>query len=288
MPIFDTHCHYNLEPLLNDWQEHWQLAQKNEITHTTIVGTDIQTSRQAIALAKNSENLFAAVGYHPGTFGEHATDFVEGQTVHTERMYAELELIEEELIEMITTENPVAIGEIGLDYYRLRSKGLKREVIVDLQKKAFRLQLEIAAAHNLPVILHVRDQEERTENNAYFDVLEILREHTPSKFVLHCASGPLSYITEAIELGAYVGFDGNITYPSADHLREIFKLTPKDRILLETDAPYLAPELHRGRICEPWMITETAKHLEEELGADLAQIYENSFSFFDIERNDIE
>ncbi|MCB9800919.1 MAG: TatD family hydrolase [Pseudomonadales bacterium] len=285
MPIFDTHCHYNLDPILGEWQTQWHLAQKNDITHTTIVGTDIQTSKQALSIAKNSKNLFASIGYHPGTFEEHAPDFVEGQTVYSERINTELKLIKNELLEMVSTGQPIAIGEIGLDYYRLRSKGLKREVLSDLQKKAFKLQLEIAAAHNLPVILHVRDQAERTHSNAYLEVLEIIKQTTPKKFVLHCVSGPLSYITAALELGAYIGFDGNITYPQAKHIREIFSITPTDKILLETDAPYLAPELHRGKICEPWMITETAKYLEGELKTDLAQIYHNSFSFFDINNN---
>lgn len=287
MLIFDTHCHYNLEPLHEAWQDHWKLAQRNSVTHSVVVGTEYTSSQVALQIAAQEPNLFASIGYHPGYFTEHADDYLTGQTVHDTTIEATLTQTAAHM-EKLVAEKPLAIGEIGLDYFRLKSKGLKRSTIVDIQKQTFLHQLTLAHDHHLPVILHVRDQDDRTSNTAYQDVLSILKENTPKKFVLHCASGPLEYIREALEIGAYVGFDGNITYDSAGHLREIFALTPPERRLLETDAPYLAPGLHKGRDCEPWMVTETAHFIQDELGADLEQIYENSFLFFDSSKNDIQ
>jgi len=287
MPLFDTHCHYNLNPLDTDWQEHWHLAQKNNITHSIVVGTDHETSARALEIASHDANLSASVGYHPGYFQEHSDQFISDQTILTTNCEQHLQTITTSL-ENLITRNPIAIGEIGLDFYRLRSKGLKRGVLINLQEEALKKQLIIAHKHQLPVILHVRDQEDRTHDTAYSSVLKILEKQTPAKFVLHCASGPIDYIQKALEMGAYIGFDGNLTYESADHLRKIFEITPKERVLLETDAPYLAPGLHRGNVCEPWMITETAHYMREELGADLEQIYQNSFLFFDITKNHIQ
>lgn len=287
MELFDTHCHYNLEPLQKNWREHWNRAQKNSITHSVVVGTDAHSSKLALEIAALAPNLFASVGYHPSYFLEHVEQFLTEQTVHSKNCESHLETIFSTLQELLTR-NPIAVGEIGLDFYRLRTKGLKRDTIVDLQKEALRLQLSLAASHNKPVILHVRDQESRTQETAYKQVLTILTDHVPTKFVLHCASGPLDYIQSALEMGAYIGFDGNLTYDSADHLRNIFAVTPADKILLETDAPYLAPKIHKNDVCEPWMITETAHYLRDELHADLEQIYQNSILFFDIEKNHIQ
>lgn len=287
MEIFDTHCHYNLEPLYASWHEHWRIAQKNAITHTVVVGTDAHTSNKALEIATHSPNLFASVGYHPGYFIEHSEQFVTEQTVNTASCHTHLQTISENF-EKWKTKNPTAIGEIGLDFFRLKVKGIKRDTIVELQKEALKIQLNFAKKLDLPVILHVRDQDTRNQNSAYQEVLLILKEQLPKRFVLHCASGPLSYIEEALEMGAYIGFDGNISYDSAEHLRTIFRLVPPDRILLETDAPYLAPALHKGEVCEPWMITETAHYVHEELNADLATIYQNSVLFFDIKENHIQ
>lgn len=287
MQLFDTHCHYNLEPLRENWQEHWQRAQKNSVTHSIVVGTDAETSKNAIAIAAQEQNLFASVGYHPNYFLEHADEFITEQTIHTNTCETHLATISHTLTEFISKQ-PIAIGEIGLDFYRLRSRGLKRETLINLQKEALKIQLALAHKQNLPVILHVRDQEDRSTDSAYQQVLKLLEDHRPSKFVLHCASGPLDYIQTALEMGGYIGFDGNSTYESAKHIRDIFSITPPDRVLLETDAPYLAPNVHKNDICEPWMIHETAQYLREELHADLEQIYQNSILFFDIEKNHIQ
>ena len=282
MHIFDTHCHYNLDPLATNWEAHWSKAQTAGVTHSIIVGTDIESSQMALTQAKSQKQLFASVGIHPGSL-----EYI----FHPEMKPRDIEVILEKLTLKLTTllqSNPVALGEVGLDYYRLRSKGLKREFLENIQKTMLIIQLNLAKTYNLPVIAHVRDQIDRTEENAYFDFLKIIEKYPPTKFVLHCASGPLAYIEKAIEMGASIGVDGNVTYDSAEHIRKIVALTPSEKLLLETDAPYLAPNQHKGEICEPWMISETAQYLESELTQNLEQIYQNSFSFFDLERNQVQ
>ncbi|MBU0974937.1 TatD family hydrolase, partial [Patescibacteria group bacterium] len=187
----------------------------------------------------------------------------------------------------------VAIGEIGLDYYRLKNKGLKRDLVVEMQKKLFVSQLELAFQNDLVAIIHVRDQNDRLENNAYNDVLNILKKvinetktSKKIKFVLHCASGSLTYIQEAIALGAYIGIAGNVTYDNAQKLREIIKITPSNRLLLETDAPYLVPKSmqnltkNQNQFCEPYMIKATANYLQQKMGLNLDIIRSNSNNLF--------
>lgn len=290
MSIFDTHCHYNLEPLQTNWQSHLKKAQKEGVSASMIVGTNAETSAVALQQAAQSSTLFASIGFHPGFFMDKSQSYPSDQADKDSLLEETLTLIDQELKKLITmtSTTPSAIGEIGLDYYRLRSKGRKREVVSHIQKEAFKMQLAFAEKNSLPVLLHIRDQETRTTNTAYEDALTLISESRPKKFVLHCASGPLEYIQAAIDMGAYVGFDGNITYTNASHLRDILSITPPERILVETDAPYLAPQEYRGQVCEPWMIRKTASYLETQCNVDISQVYENSFLFFDIDKNHIQ
>lgn len=261
MKIIDTHCHYNMPPLADHWQEHWHKAQKHGVVGSVVIGVDIETSNLALEMAKIEPGFFATVGAHP-------TD-AQGVTVE------ELEAIGNAW----ANENFIAVGETGLDYYRLDPASENFETLTHQQKEIFCWHLRFAQKHNKPLVLHVRDKYER----AYWEALEILKaEYTGTKpFVLHCASGPLEYIQKATDMGGYVGFDGNITYSNARDIRELIKSVPADRLLIETDAPFLAPQAHRGKTCEPWMITETAAYVQRDLALDLNQIFENSQRFFE-------
>ena len=152
------------------------------------------------------------------------------------------------------------------------------------QKDLFIGQIKLANKLNLPLILHVRDH----NDDAYLETINLIEKHWLFKnaLIFHCVSGPLPYIEKALALkNSYFGFDGNITFKKSDSIREIFTLVQKtnsSKILLETDAPYLAPEPHRGRICQPMMIVETADYLEKNLNANLAEIYQNSLDAFRI------
>lgn len=261
MPIIDTHCHYNMVPLADHWREHWEKARERGVVGAVVIGVDIETSGLALEMARIEPNMLASVGAHP-TDAPHVTvDQLEAAS----KGWASADF--------------AAVGETGLDYYRLNPARDTFTTTTNHQKEIFRWHIHFAQQHNKPLILHVRDKGEK----AYWEALEIIKaEYTGTKpFVLHCASGPIDYIQQAIELGGYVGFDGNITYPSAHDIRALVKSVPADRLLIETDAPFLAPQQHRGNTCEPWMITQTAQYAADELGLDLNQIFENSQKFFE-------
>jgi TatD DNase family protein len=269
--IIDTHVHYNLEPLDKEWNSHWMKARELGVTKSIVVGTESGSNQLALEIAEQESGLFVAVGFHPHIYSEIQQSEVENDLHQIEIM--------------AMNKKVVAVGETGLDYYRLPSDHQKKESIIQLQKSAFEKQIDIAKKQQLPLILHVRDKEtpeEVVEGNAYWDALTIMQKNDVKAFTLHCASGPLSYIKAAVEMGGYIGFDGNITYPNAQAIRDIFKSVPADRRLVETDAPFLPPQEFRGKICEPWMITKTVEYLKRELGAEPSSFAENAERLFHV------
>jgi TatD DNase family protein len=258
--IIDTHCHYNDPKIKDNLDGYWKEAQDKGVTTAILIGTNIEDSKEVIEMTKDNKDFYSMVGVHP----EHAD-----------------QLDIKELEQLATQDKVVGIGEIGLDYYWLDKEAQDFDKIVQQQKGTFIKQLELANKLNLPVSLHVRDK----GNEAYDDVLAIIKEHTPiNNFVLHCVSGPEHYIEQMISLGAYFGFDGNVTYKNADDIRDILRMVPKDRVVVETDAPYLPPMPHRGKVCEPWMVVLTAEYLEEEFGVGEKQLKDNSVKLFNIGR----
>lgn len=259
--IVDTHCHYNLPPLSEDWQNFWQEAQVAGVKSAWIPGTTLESSREAVRIAQQDDNLFALIGIHPN-----------------DEPMAEIEMISTmaELQSLIDVDRAggrskiIGIGEIGLDFFRIEKN---EQTERDRQWGWLAAQLSLAKRNNLFVSLHVRDQETpelETQGNAYWETVRAVRTAKLSQpFILHCASGPLSYVQAMLDLGAYVSFAGNITYPKADRIREIWQLTPPNRRLLETDAPFLAPQGFRGQLCRPALIAETATWIREHLSPSL-------------------
>lgn len=305
--IIDTHCHYNVEPLLSNANKHWQNSLDNGVVGALCIGTDNENSKIALDLSKKFDGMFASIAIHP----EEYTDYIKTLTTQSltpknmeqsevsigQKINQDISEFERLLIDAQDQENNklIAIGEIGLDYYRLKSKGLKRELAITMQKQIFSKQLVLAFKNQLPVILHVRDQADRYKlsdkiaTNAYYDTFEVVNK-TIQKFkkenlktsaiILHCASGPIDYIKNFLDIGAYIGFGGNVTYKNAPELREIFKITPEDKILLETDAPYLAPGEKKGELCQPHLITKTAEFLQNNYQLDLDIIITNTIKVF--------
>lgn len=292
--IIDTHCHYNLEPLYSGqisadfplknqqtktWQDHWQKAQQNGVAAAINVGSSLSSSLRAIELADQENNFFTAIAVHPLKYASLIKTYLKTK----QSVSLVNEEINQHLIQLTTwlkTNNPkiVAIGETGLDYFNLPDKGDKREWIIKAQAKAFNEHLKLAKKFNLPSIIHVRDKPGKTQ--AYFDTINILKKHLNQAFILHCISGPIEYVKQALELGAFIGIAGNITYPQANQVREAVAICPKERLLIETDAPYLAPGKFKGKVCEPWMICETAKFLKTEFQLDRQQLFLNSTKIF--------
>jgi TatD DNase family protein len=285
--IFDTHCHYNLSPLRDDWQSHWQKAQAHGVKKSVIIGTDWDSIGIAQEIAAQDDNLFATGAIHPNEYDDLIRNSVEsGKSV--QQLQQELEDQDWETHfglngTTVTSGKVIAIGETGLDYFHLsQDEELNDEQkgqVAQLQQFALKKHISLAQKFNLPLIIHVRDKGEQ----AYTDVLQILKKAAYSgKFNLHCISGSLSYIQEAMEMGAYIGVAGNVTYKTADRIREIVQFFPREKILLETDAPFLPPREFRGKPCEPWMISQTATFIEQELQIDLNQIWQNSLNFFSL------
>jgi TatD DNase family protein len=278
MSIFDTHCHYNLEPLASNWEEHWKKAQDKGVQASIVVGTEPETSEVALSIANQDLQLFAAIGIHP--------NYVSSANLHTQSFLTTLLINQKES----GTNAIVAIGETGLDYFRLKrneSGKIIDQIEISNQQAALREHLECAAKHELPVILHVRDQlspESEVIDNAYWDTLHITADYPNLTYILHCLSGPLVYLQYMLKRQVYASIAANCTYPSAHAIRELITHIPQDKLLIETDAPFLAPQTYRGQICEPWMITQTASFLATEHQISLERVLENSYSCFNIPR----
>ena len=262
--IIDTHCHYNMPPLVEpSWQDHWKKAQETGVQASIIVGVDEASSKLGIEIAKTDPNLFASVGVHPHE--------ISAEFIAAEQLTKILQQFE------ILAKDPkvVAVGETGLDYFRLIDTDIA--ATMQAQQESLRQHLRFAEKCHLPVIIHVRDQGEQ----AYWDALHCIESvQFSQRIIFHCLSGPTEYIRKAVEKGAFFGMAGNTTYPSAEHLRDLIKQIPPTQLLLETDAPFLPPKQFRGKTCEPWMISETAKFLETEIGISLPQILENTHQAF--------
>ncbi len=242
MKYFDIHSHLNLSPLSEDKERIIKILEEKEVG-TITVGTDLETSAQAVEIAQKSENLFASVGFHPSDVGKKEFDMEKFQ-------------------ELVRKDKVVAIGECGLDYFRIDASDTETK---NQQKEVFKIQIDIALANNLPLILHVRPQ--KGTMDAYEDVLEILelREEIPSGDV-HFFVGSPEIAERFLKLGFYLSFTGVITF--ARDYDEVIRMIPIDRILTETDAPFVAPVPYRGQTCEPWMVEEVAKKIAEIKGLD--------------------
>lgn len=270
--IIDTHCHYNLSPLFEHWQEHWQTAQEHGVVGSIVVGTDMETNRRAVDLSREEKLFWGAVSFHPHEYSH--TTVADAPTVISQHAAA---------LQQLLTGNTklVAIGETGLDYFRLDTD--KKANMIKIQKMALAMHIELANYFELPLILHVRD--DQNQEQAYWDVLALLQERYAFKrpFILHCVSGPAQYVQQAIDLGGYIGVAANVTYPKAEAIRKLVELVPTDRLCVETDAPFLPPQKYRGRLCEPWMITETAQFITDTFGVTQDQLTENARSLFKLD-----
>lgn len=261
MRYFDIHSHLNLSPLTERQDEIIQILEEREVG-TITVGTDFETSALAVDIAQKSANLFASVGFHPSDAGKKDFDL-------------------EKFKDLASRDKVVAIGECGLDYFRIDANDMETK---NLQKEIFIQQISLALEKNLPLILHVRPQ--KGTMDAYTDVLDIL-EALPVKprGDVHFFVGSPDIAKRFLDLGFYLSFTGVITF--ARDYDEVIRLTPIDRILTETDAPFVTPNPYRGQTCEPWMVEEVAKKIAEIKGLDpeLArlQILENVKTLFGVD-----
>lgn len=230
--LFDTHAHYYAEQFDPDRDEVLSALPAANVGLVLCPGCDLESSRQSIALAEQYPFLYAAAGVHPEDalgLPDDWLDQVEAMTHHPKVK---------------------AVGEIGLDYYW-------QEVPRDLQKKVFRAQLALAQRLDMPVIVHDRE--------AHGDTLDILEEFPQARGVLHCFSGSPEMARALAKKGWYFGFDGPVTYKNARKSLEAAAAVPRDRLLLETDSPYLSPVPLRGRRNDSRSLPYIAQRLAEVL-----------------------
>ena len=258
MPFFyDTHAHLDYDVYQPDFAAVLARAQAAGITKIISIATDLASSRRALALAEKHEMIYAAVGWHPGNAHEAPAD------------------IRPELRELARHPKTVAIGECGLDYYRLpsggvaapvagqfpeatgRSRHAEDEIYKQKQAEIFRQQLEIAVETGLNVIIHQRSS---------FDDLfaQIQPFATRTRGVFHCFGESLERLEKILQLGWLVSYTGIVTFKNGQNIRDAVAATPLDQFMLETDCPYLAPVPYRGQRCEPAFV--------KEISATIAQV----------------
>lgn len=237
--IFDTHSHYADSAFDGDRDELLAALPDKGVRFAALAGSSMQDSAENFALAQKYGYIYAAVGVHPESVDETPSDY------------------REKLTELVKSSEKVrAIGEIGLDYHY---ENYDR----DKQILFFRQQLELARELSLPVIVHSR--------NASEDTLDILKEYRPAG-VVHCFSGSAEVAREVIKLGMYIGFTGVLTFKNAKKALRALEAVPLDRLLLETDCPYMAPEPLRGRRCDSSMICYTAEKAAQIKGVSTQEL----------------
>lgn len=255
MRLFDTHCHLDDERFDADRNELIQALPEQGLDYCVTVGSDLESSKRSIALAQQYRHVYAAVGVHPHEAAKAPQDYLA------------------QVKELLMKDKVVALGEIGLDYYYDFSPR-------DLQKQMLSEQMDLAFEMRKPVILHVRD--------AHGDMIDLLRERKEKlpQGVLHCFSGSAESAAEYVRLGFYISFAGPITFKNAGKLTLAAQAVPEDRILIETDSPYLAPVPKRGKRNDPSLVRHVCNKLAELRGVDEAVMREltcqNAMRFFAI------
>lgn len=259
MNLTDTHCHLHFGQFDSDRPEVLHRAWQAGLTRILIPGTGLACSRSAVELAESHPNLFAAIGVHPAealnieraTFDSLHQLLMESTGLPVERREQKI----------------VAIGEIGLDYYwDAAPRTVQQEVLKE--------QLNLAAELGLPVVLHLREAGDARDGDCASDLLNILEKWVSSlqssqnplakrPGVLHSFSGNLATAQKALQLNFYIGISGPLTYKNAESKRQLLKALPLDRILIETDAPYLAPVPQRGRRNEPAFVRYIADKIAQ-------------------------
>lgn len=257
MRYVDTHCHFNHDDLYARCETAIDRAAAAGVERFVVVGYDLVSSVRAVELSERFERVFAAIGVHPHDASSWNEDTAS------------------ELSALAGRGKVVAIGEIGLDYYRDHSPR-------DLQRAALIAQLRLASRLDLPVIFHCRD--------AYPELLAALETERPDRLcgALHCFSGDLDQAQRAITMGLHIGIGGPVTFKNADALRQTAAGIPADRLLTETDAPYLSPHPYRGKPNEPAYLPLIARKLAEVLGLTddefAAYAWENAEELFGFAR----
>ena len=253
--IFDTHAHYYDDAFDADRDALLSALPEQGVDLVVCPGCDLESSRQSMALAEGYDYLYFAAGFHP--------ENLEGATLDQL----------DQLRPLLNHKKCVAVGEIGLDYYWVKTPGERAN-----SRDFFDAQLSLAEELDLPAIVHDRD--------AHKDSLDIVRAHPSARGVFHCYSGSIEDAKVLVDRGWMLSFTGNIPFKNARRAPEILKWLPLDRLMLETDAPYMAPEPWRGQRCDSTMIARSAETVAQLRGLTRDEVeevtLENGKKFFGI------
>jgi len=255
--LVDSHCHLDFPELAGKLDGVLALMRENAVTHALCVSVTLQDFPKVRAIAERYPHIYGSVGAHP--------DYPDAPEVSAG-----------ELIALADHPKIVAIGETGLDYYRIKGDS-------EWQRERFRAHIKAAQRCRKPLIVHMRDAAE--------DTLRIMREEGAGEVggVMHCFTGDWSTASAAIDLGFYISFSGIVTFKNARALKEVAKRVPLERMLIETDSPYLAPVPHRGKTNEPGLVKYVAEEIARLKGIGLEQVgcatSENFFNLFKLNEN---
>ena len=240
--IIDTHCHLDDERYIEDLEEVINRAKEAGVKEFIIPGADPKSLQRAVEISESYEEVYFAVGVHPYDASNYDREFLKKYIEHTKC---------------------VAVGECGLDYFRLPKDDEAKSQEKSLQKEVFIDQIKLANEYNKPLIVHIRE--------ASFDSLQILKEHSKSGGVLHCFNAS-EILLELLDYGFYYGIGGVLTFKNAKKLVEVLPKIPLDRIIIETDAPYLTPHPYRGKRNEPSYCTLVVQKIAELLDKTVDEI----------------
>jgi TatD DNase family protein len=249
----DSHCHINFPELAARLPEIFGKMQENQVTHALCVSVDLPHFPQVLALAEQYPHVYASVGVHP--------DYADTPEPSVEQ-----------LVQLADNPRIVAIGETGLDYFRLTGD-------LEWQRERFRVHIRASRATGKPLIIHTRAASD--------DTIRIMREEGAGTNaggaggVMHCFTESLEVAQAAIEMGFYISFSGIVTFKSAKDLQAVARVVPLENMLIETDSPYLAPVPHRGKMNEPGLVKHVAEFIADLKGTSVAQVaQQTSDNFF--------
>lgn len=251
--FIDSHCHLDFPDLQADQSSVLNLMRENAVTHALTISTTLKTFPAVRAVAEANANIWCSAGVHPD---EQVDDH---------------EPTVEELLGLAAHPKVVAIGETGLDYFRLKEP-------LDWQRERFRIHIRAAKACAKPLVIHTR--------NAHADTLRLMREEGASEpgGVMHCFTETQAVADAAMDMNFYISFSGIVTFKSAKELKEVARHVPLNRMLIETDSPYLAPMPYRGKMNQPGYVKHVAEHIAELRGISVEEVAEattaNFFSLF--------
>ncbi len=271
MKLFDSHCHVHFNAYKDDMDEVIRRTLDKGVFMIT-VGTQKDTSRIGLEVAERYDGMWAAVGLHPNHTVEQSfwdNDELPADKQVTPKIKTRSEIFDTEYYRELTKyPKCVAIGETGLDYYRI-PEGSDRKDVIDKQVATVRAHFDLATEVDLPVVIHCRD--------AYGPQADLIQEYTeagklPARGVIHCFTGTEEEARRFLDLGFYISFSGIVTF--AKDLQWVAKALPLDKLLVETDSPYLSPEPERGKRNEPWKVVYVAEKLAELKEVSVEEIEE--------------